>query len=200
MVRSSACILIFAVAAPFASGQTTLSPQSYQPITAGQRIEWFAMSTVGPESLLGGVVSAGWGTLFDRPSEYGTHWQGFGKRYGVRLTGVSVSNAMEASIGAIWGEDPRYKRSQSESFKGRVGHVVKMTFLAQDRQGQLRPAYARYIAIPGNNFISNAWRANSEATVGNASLRTLLGFAGRMSSNTFQEFWPDARNRFFRHE
>jgi len=38
-----------------------------------------------------------------------------------------------------------------------------MTLLAVDRQGQLMPACARYIAIPGNNFISNAWRAKSEA-------------------------------------
>jgi hypothetical protein len=28
----------------------------------------------------------------------------------------------------------------------------------------------------------------------------LLGFAARSSSNAFQEFWPDVRNRFFRHE
>jgi hypothetical protein len=41
------------------------------------------MNTAGPESLLGGAISAGWGTLFDKPSEYGTHWQGFGKRYGM---------------------------------------------------------------------------------------------------------------------
>jgi len=118
----------------------------------------------------------------------------------MRLTGVSVSNAMEAGIGALWGEDPRYLRSQAESFGGRVGHVVKMTFLAQNRQGRLMPAYARYIAISGNNFISNAWRADSEATLGNASLRTLLGFLGRMSSNAFQEFWPDVRQRLSRKE
>jgi hypothetical protein len=71
-----------------------------------------------------------------------------------------------------------------------------MTFVARNRQGQLRPAYARYIAIPGNNLISNAWRAGSEATAGNASLRAVLGFVGRMSSNAFQEFWPDVRQRF----
>ena len=64
-------------------------------------------NTFGRESALGGLISAGWGTLFDKPSEYGTHWQGYGKRYGMRLTGVSVSNAMDASIRAIWGEDPR---------------------------------------------------------------------------------------------
>jgi hypothetical protein len=202
MLRFSAFICFLAAAASLASAQTTLFPTSSsssdQPINAKQRADWFALSTFGPESLAGGVISAGWGTLFNRPREYGTHWEGFGKRYGMRLTGVSVSNATEASIGAIWGEDPRYVRCQSESFGGRVGHVVKMTFVARNRQGQLRPAYARYIAIPGNNFISNAWRADSEATVGNASLRTVLGFVGRMSGNAFQEFWPDVRQHFTR--
>ena len=33
-----------------------------------------------------------------------------------------------------------------------VGHVVKMTFMAQNRDGQVIPAYARFIAIPGSNF------------------------------------------------
>jgi hypothetical protein len=198
MPYSLGCTLILAATA-IASGQTTVSGQSsYQPITPKQRAEWFVLSTVGPESLGGGVISAGWGTLFNKPREYGPHWEGLGKRYGMRLTGVSVSNAMEAGVGALWGEDPRYTRSESESFGGRVGHVVKMTFLARNRQGRLMPAYARYIAIPGNNFLSNTWRADSEATFGDASVRTLLGFLGRMSSNAFREFWPDVHRRLCR--
>jgi hypothetical protein len=204
MPRFSLCIWVLAAIASLASGQTTLLPASSsssdQPITAKERADWFAANTLGPESLLGGMISAGWGTLWDKPSEYGTHWQGYGKRYGMRLTGVSVSNAMEASLGALWGEDPRYRRSLSESFKGRFGHVVKTTFLAQNRHGQLMPAYARYISISSSNFISNAWRPDSQATVGNAVFRTLLGFIGRMSSNAFQEFWPDVRHRLLRQD
>jgi hypothetical protein len=34
-----------------------------------------------------------------------------------------------------------------------------------------KPAYARYIGVSGNNFLSNTWRADSEASLGNASLR-----------------------------
>ena len=64
-----------------------------------------------------------------------------------------------------------------------------MTFMAQNRDGKLMPAYARMIAIPGNNFLSNAWRADSEATVDRAFIRTGLGFLGRLGGNTFAEFW-----------
>ena len=188
MVRASLVVCFLGATASLAVAQSTLLP-----ITARERTVWFVMQTIGPESLAGGAISAGWGTLFNRPREYGAHWEGFGERYGMRLTGVSVSNAMEAGIGALWGEDPRYRRSPSASFRGRIGHVVKMTFLAENRKGQLRPAYARYIAISGSNFISNAWRADSEATIEDAGVRTLLGFVGRMSSNAFHEFWPDIR-------
>jgi hypothetical protein len=168
-----------------------------RPITAKQRIQWVVRSTVGPESLTGGLFSAGWGTLFNSPKEYGAHWEGFGDRYGMRLTGLAVSNTMEAGLGAIWGEDPRYMRDAGAPFDQRLGHAVKMTFMAQDRNGRLIPAYARMIAIPGNNFISNAWRADSEATVDHAFIRTGLGFLGRLSGNTFEEFWPDVRQKLF---
>lgn len=171
----------------------------YRPITAHQRFNWFVDRTVGPATLTAGVFTAGIGTARNSPREYGTHWEGFGKRYGMRLTGVSTGNAMEATIGAIWGEDPRYRdRPQfGEPFKMRVRHVVVMTFLARNREGNLMPAYARYIATPGNNFLSNTWRADSEANNRSAALRTVWGFLGLMGRNAFDEFWPDAQRKFF---
>jgi len=177
---------------------TAALAQPSEPLTATGRLKWFAVSTVGPASLAGGLFSAGWGTLYNSPREYGPHWEGFGKRYGMRLTGVSTGNAMEASLGAIWGEDPRYVRANGAPLKNRIGHIVKMTFLARNREGGTMPAYARLMAIPGNNFLSNTWRPDSEATYSRAAFRTGMGVLGRMASNAFQEFWPDVRKRLSR--
>jgi hypothetical protein len=173
------------------------SSSSPDPITAKQRVRWVVESTVGPASLAGGLFSAGFGTLVDVPREYGSHWEGFGKRYGMRFTGIATGNIMEAGLGAIWREDPRYVRSPEAPFGKRVGHILAMTFLARNRDGGTMPAYARYIAIPGNNFLSNTWRADSEATVERAWIRTSLGFLGRAGGNAFEEFWPDVRQKFF---
>jgi hypothetical protein len=175
------------------------SPQTYGPITGKERLRWFVRSTVGPESLGGGLFTAAIGTARDKPVEYGPHWDGFGSRYGMRLTGVATGNAMEAGLGALWGEDPRYFRSESQSFKGRIGHVVLMTFAARRGDGQLAPAYARFVATPGNNFLSNTWRADSEATARAAALRTMWGFVGRMGGNAFKEFWPSVGKHIFHH-
>lgn len=174
------------------------TPSQDEPVTAGERLRWFAESTVGPATLVGGTISAGFGTLTNQPREYGTHWDGFGARYGMRLTGISTGNAMEAGLGAIWGEDPRYYRAGgSTRFGSRVGHIVKWTFVAPDRSGNLRPAYARFIATSGNNFLSNTWRESSEADVPHALERTGLGILGRMAGNAFNEFWPDVKQKVF---
>jgi len=179
--------------ATIAAGQT-LSADNDFPLTGSQRLSWTVKSTIGPASLAGGAISAGFGTAFNLPEEYGTHWDGFGKRYGMRLTGVATSNVMEAGLGAVWGEDPRYLRAAGQPFGSRLKNIVKMTFLAYDREGHTMPAYARYAAYSGNNFLSNTWRADSEATTSKAVVRTSLGFLGRMASNAFVEFWPDVRD------
>jgi len=72
-----------------------------------------------------------------------------------------------------------------------------MTFAARRADGELAPAYARYVGISGNNFMSNTWRADGESGVGDACLRT-LGFAGRMGGDAFAEFWPTLTKHLFR--
>jgi hypothetical protein len=177
------------------------SPAEYRPITPDERLEWFTRATVGPKSLAGGLFSAGFGTVTNNPHEYGTSWSGFGKRYGMRLTGVSTGNAIEAGLGAAWGEDPRYHHTVDQPFPARLKNVFDLTFRAYRTDGQRHPAYARYVAIFGNNFLSNSWRAQSEADWQHALLRSGEGFGARFLSDAFNEFVPQVWQHFrHRHE
>ena len=170
----------------------------YEPLSGKQRVLWAARETFGPESWLVGVWTAGIGTARDKPEEYGPHWEGFAKRYGMRFSGIAASNTIEAGLGAIWGEDPRYVRNPNLPFKRRVGNVFWLSFTARNRQGKLMPAYARYIAIPGNNFLSNTWRVSSEATTNQALARTGYGMLSEIAGNAWKEFWPDVKRIVFR--
>lgn len=170
----------------------------YRPATGMQRGVWFVNSTVGFTSLAGaGALSSAWGTMRNSPEEYGPQWEGFGKRYGMRLTGVAAGNAMEASLGALWGEDPRYFR-RGGPFAQRVKHIIAATFTAPGHNGAYRPAYARFIGNVGNNFLSNTWRVKSESGAGDAAMRCVWGITGRMGSNAFTEFWPDVKRKLRR--
>ncbi len=204
------CLTLFLCAAPL-TAQTedrthiyqapTLpqAPSFYKPITPNQRLQWFVRGTVGVQSLTGGLFSAGFGTALNSPKEYGPHWAGFGQRYGMRLTGISVGNAMQASLGALWGEDPRYFRVGRGPFGDRVKNIVDLTFRAYRTDGERHLAYARYSGDLGNNFLSNTWRVPSDSDWQRALIRSAEGVGGRAISNTFQEFWSDVV-RLIRHK
>lgn len=166
------------------------TPEDYHPITATGRLGWFVRSTVGPRSLVAGLISAGYGTAVNHPPEYSTHWVGFGQRYGMRLTGVSTGNAIEAGLGAAWGEDPRYFHTVHAPFGTRCKNIVDLTFRAYQRDGERHPAWARFVATFGNNFLSNTWRVPSEADTEHAMIRSAEGFGARALSNAFSEFFP----------
>ena len=176
-------------------GAVPRTPADYQPITPEGRLIWFTRSTIFPRSLVSGLFSAGLGTAFNSPEEYGPHWEGFAQRYGMRLTGVSTGNAIEATLGAAWGEDPRYFHTVHAPFGTRVKNIIDLTFRAYRPDGERHLAYARYVATAGNNFLSNTWRVDSEADWQHALLRTAEGFGGRALSNAFSEFVPELWRR-----
>ena len=81
---------------------------------------------------------------------------------------------------------------------GPGARVGSGSFAARNREGKLTPAYARYIAITGNNFLSNTWRVSSEATTNAALARTGYGVLAEIASNAWSEFWPDVKRMVFK--
>ena len=181
------------------SGSSLVAPSAipaYEAITAKGRVAWLVSSTVGPANLIAGAFTEGLATRSNSPEEYGTHWDGFGKRYGLRLTGRATSSLMEASLGSLWGEDPRYFRTSGQPFSNRINNVFRMTYLAHDRAGNEMPAYARYIAVPGGAFVSNAWRPDSQTQLADALGRISFSLMSHVIGNAFSEFGPDIRKCF----
>jgi hypothetical protein len=170
------------------------------PVKTGSlnRVQWFALATVGPASTMGGLASAGYGVLTHEPPEYPPNTKGFGQRFGMRLSGVATGNAINASLGAIWGEDPRYARHGGPEFGARVKRIVGHTFVTRYSDGETRFAWARLAGNVGNNSLSNLWRVQSEVGVRPTVERISFGFLGQMAGNAFAEFWPDVRKKIGR--
>lgn len=168
------------------------------PLNQRERLRWATISTIGPASLGGGMVTSAWSTWTNSPPEYGPTWEGWAKRQGLRVSGAAPSNFLEAELGALWGEDPRYHLAPTREFKGRVWHAIKTAFLAYDSQGRPMPAYSRYIAVSSTNVLSNTWRPESQHSTSEVVSRIGFAFAGRMTSNGFSEFWPDVKKLLFK--
>jgi len=167
----------------------------YLPISPEQRLHWWARSTFGLQSLLvAGPITAGFQTAVNRPSEYGPHWDGFAQRYGTRLLQVSISNGIQAGLGAAWGEDPRYYRTLHQPFKKRVLNILDLTVRAYRPDGERHVAYGRLSGDVTSNFLANTWLPPSVSDWQDAAWRSLAGLGSRAAGNATREFLPDVVN------
>lgn len=167
----------------------------YVPIDVRQRIDWIVDGTVSGRSLCVGGIATVWQTGWDIPREWGRTWNGVGKRYVAREADVTISNAIEAGLGAIWGEEPRYIPAPRGKVRSRAGHAIKTVLLSQRRDGRLAPAWARYAGNVFNNILENQWLPPSVTTPRQTTIRSLNGLLGRLAGNLFEEFWPDIKAR-----
>jgi hypothetical protein len=180
-------------------GQESTKPATadgYVPITSGERVHWIVDGTIGPQSLfIVGPLSAAWQTAWNVPEEWGRGWSGVGKRYAQREADVAISNTIEAGLGALWGEDPRYIPSARKGIWPRARYALKTSVLAQGRDGRLRPAWGRYAGNTLTNLIENAWLPPSQTTASQTALRSGMGIVTRIGGNLWDEFWPDVVKR-----
>ena len=176
-----------------------LSALAYQPISWRARAAWTAEGIAGPRSLfVVGGMGASWQTAWNSPDEWGQSWSGFGKRYLQREADVAISSALEAGLGGLWGEDPRYIPSGRRGIWPRARYAMKTVFLAQRRDGHLAFAWGRLAGNTVNNFIENTWLPPSGTTARSTTVRITQGFLGRLAGNAWEEFWPDARRLLVR--
>ena len=177
---------------------STAASTPLRPISAEERAKWVIKSTLGLTPLFTRSIESGLQTWTNSPKEYGSHWDGFGKREASKFGSSILSSSLEASIGSVWGEDPRYRRIGTGSGGRRVKYAIRMAFMAENKSGATLPAYARFIAVPSAQFLSNNWREPSELTPGGTAQRIGFSFIKRIGSNTLKEFAPDLRKRILR--
>lgn len=191
-VRFALAIIAAATPAAAQNIATPVKPESLN------RLRWFAAATAGPASTMGGFISGGYGVLTHKPEEYPPNTKGFAQRFGTRLSGVATGNAINASLGALWGEDPRYVRHGGAKLGARVKRIIGHTFVTRYSDGETRFAWARLAGNVGNNTLSTLWRVQSEVGAGPTARRISFGFLGQMAGNAFAEFWPDVRKKIGR--
>jgi hypothetical protein len=168
----------------------------YHGISTGERVKWFLVNTIGPQGFGVGIVADLWETALNSPEEWGRTWNGMAKRYVAREADVAISNALEAGLGAIWGEDPRYKRSLRKGVRTRMLYAAKTVFVAPRPDGRFAPAWARYAGNVLNTVIEDAWLPPSVSTGRQVAIGAVAGLTGRLAGNLWGEFGHDVRRRF----
>ncbi len=168
------------------------------PLSAEQRGLWFAHQSFGAESWAAGLFSTSLRQIRNRPVEWNRTVDGFGRRFATRMASNAIGNMSEAALGSLWGEDPRYPRIGHGPFKPRFMHVLKMTVVAQHKNGGYMPAYARYASSFVSFQATNLWRPPSENTQIDGLRRVANGAMFRIFTNFMDEFGGDIKRKLLR--
>ena len=154
---------------------------------------------MSPWGFAGRMLNSGLQTWRNNPEEWGAGWEGFGKRIATVQAESMMSRGIEASVRAIWGEDPRYFRSEKKGAGARLGHAVSSAFLTYRSDGARGPAWARGVGIVSSRMITSTWRPHTGRDWWRLAAQPLgTGIIGRVTGNIFLEFGPGIRRALSR--
>ena len=101
-----------------------------------ERVKRYLMSMFGPRALGKRVVTSAILTWSNSPTEWGNHWDGFGKRF-ASATGTSViSNTTQFGLEEAVKYDSHFYRSTSRKPSDRIKNAVISPFMARTETGK----------------------------------------------------------------
>lgn len=123
---------------------------------------------------------------------WGSGLSGWGKSlapvYGQRV----ISNTTEFWLGALIGDDARYRPAEKPGVVRRSLHATIDAFTARARSGNTRPAYSRIIAVTAGTLIANQWRSDPKIG-GNLTRALVFGVTDKIQDHLLVEFGPDLK-------
>jgi hypothetical protein len=199
-VRLALALLAIAASAP-AQNDWKFSPtvdEPIRPLSLKHKFYLFSYRTVEPSAWGKSLFTAGIAQWGDSPPEWGQGMEGFGKRYGHRVLNRAVENAIGFGVAVALREDGRYYRRPRGTVVQRIGNALSQTVTTRTTEGNLTFPGWRLAGNFGAQFVSNAWRPESQRGAGDTMLRGTISISYDAAANVFKEFWPDIRRKLFR--
>lgn len=155
---------------------------------AETRRKRFINSTVGPIALGRQVATAGISTWRNSPEEWGTKWEGFGRRVASNFGKNAIKQSMKFGLDEAFKLDSHYYRSKDKSTGARVRNALISPVTARNKNGKRTIGLPNLVGTYGANIIAReAWYPDSYDWKDGVRSGTIsLGF--NAAFNLFKEF------------
>ena len=167
---------------------TYLAVSSYVRPDAATRRKRFINSTVGPFALGRMVATAGISTWRNSPEEWGTKWEGFGRRVASNFGKNAIKQTTKFGLDEALKFDSHFYRSKNKSFGARFRNALISPVTARDRNGKRVIGVSNLVGTYGSNIIaSETWYPDRYDWKDGVRTGTIsLGF--NAAFNLFKEF------------
>ncbi|MFY9908820.1 MAG: hypothetical protein WCF22_02415 [Candidatus Sulfotelmatobacter sp.] len=153
-----------------------------------------------PSAFLVAGIFAGLSMVQKQYSSFGTGAAGFGKYYGGAFADQAIGNIMtEGLFPVALHQDPRYFVKGVGGFWKRTGYAISREVVTRGDDGR---NHFNTSELAGNAVaagISNFYYPAADRSLGNTANKWGQQIALDTFFNVAKEFWPDVRNRLFRH-
>ena len=130
------------------------TPVPYVRPDAKTRQKRFINSTVGPIALGRNVATAGIATWRNSPEEWGTKWEGFGRRMASNIGKNAIKQTTKFGIDEALKIDSHFYRSRSSSTGARIRNALISPVTARDKNGKRVVGISNLVGTYGSNIIA----------------------------------------------
>lgn len=167
----------------------TAQPSSAYTFPSDARLtKFWAMNTFGPVGVLRSAASAALQFGANTPREWGQDWEGYGQRFGTALATNAINQSTLSLVSAVTQQDPIYYRCPCTGFGPRLGHVIKMTFMARNRAGQMVFSPAKVIAPFSGNLVTRSTLYPDNYGPADGARSGVYSLGGNVGWNFLREF------------
>jgi hypothetical protein len=171
-----------------------------KPLTPGEKMKVALDDSFDPSAFLVAGIFAGLSMAQKQYSAFGTGAQGFGKYYGGAFADQAIGNIMSEGLFPVaLHQDPRYFVKSTGGFWKRTGYAMSREVITRGDDGR---NHFNTSELAGNAVaagISNLYYPAVNRSFGNTANKWGQQIALDTFFNVAKEFWPDVRNKMFRH-
>ncbi len=176
------------------------NPAEIKPLTPGEKMKVAFDDSFDPSAFLVAGVFAGVAMAQKQYSSFRTGVQGFGKYYGGAFADQAIGNIMSEGLFPVaLHQDPRYFVKGKGGFWKRTGYAISREIITRGDDGR---NHFNTSELAGNAVaagISNLYYPAADRSFGNTANKWGQQIALDTFFNVAKEFWPDVRNKLFRH-
>lgn len=169
-------------------------------LTPAEKMKISLDDSFDPSAFLVAGIFAGISMAERQYTPFGTGAQGFGKYYGGAFADQAIGNIMtEGLLPVALHQDPRYFVKGTGGFWKRTGYAISREFITRGADGL---NHFNTSELAGNAVaagISNLYYPAADRSFGNTANKWGQQIALDTFFNVAKEFWPDVRNKLFRH-
>lgn len=161
----------------------------YEFPTRQERFEWWARDMLGPSAVAGDLTSAAWGQwVDDEPPEWPDDDEGYMKRLGAAAATTAITETSFSLLSAAFRQDTRYYRCPCRGIGPRIGHALKMTFMARRPDGSATFSVARTASPFVGPLVTRATLYPDRYTLGDGALSGAYAVLMNAGWNLAREF------------